>query len=185
MLTTNSVSFSGGSRPTEFPIRSRSLLRPNRERLFCSICDEQSYIHDTKRRTVTRGEKILEICGRCNRKYHDAPGQIERFGFRFRFVKRSEISAKGAIAKQIYKILLLAKERSEIRQKEVNWMADEQTKKLLKLPNDIAKIVGQTYAVCGDDSKLADDVALMQIRDLLDDIDPRIMERQRKKKRAS
>lgn len=185
MFITNAVTFTGGSKPETFAPHSRSLMRPDRVRQICSICNEISPIGHAMRSTASHYGKVYDVCGRCNKRYYDAPGQIERFGLRFRFVKKSEIPYTGRAAKHIYKILLLFRERQEIRQKEVNWMADEKAEKLLKLPSRIAAVVGQTYAVCGDDFKLADDEALMRIRDLLDDIDPAIMQRVRKKKRAS
>ena len=46
----------------------------------------------------------------------------------------------------------------------------------------VATIVGKTYAERGDDAPLADDVALMLIRDLLLDLDAGIVDRHRKQK---
>ena len=81
-----------------------------------------------------------------------------------------------------YKILLLLKERQEIRHKEVNWMVKEMTAKVIKLPDQIATIVGKTHAVRGDDCTLSDDQALVRICDLLVEIDPQILERNKKKR---
>jgi hypothetical protein len=53
---------------------------------------------------------------------------------------------------------------------------------LLKLPERIAAILGKTYAVRGDDATLADDQALMMIRDELDDYDEKIIERNKNKR---
>jgi hypothetical protein len=53
---------------------------------------------------------------------------------------------------------------------------------LVKLPERIAAIVGKTYVVMGDDAKLEDDVALMRIRDLLDQLDPKLIERNKNKR---
>ena len=60
-------------------------------------------------------------------------------------------------------------------------MVDEMTEKILKLPRRVAAIVRQTHAVMGDSFKLDDDIALQQIRDLLEDIDPNIMSIKKKK----
>jgi hypothetical protein len=73
----------------------------------------------------------------------------------------------------------------EIRRKEVNWMVDNVTRKLLRLPENIAKVLRQTYVCAGDDANLSDDLALQKIRDLLEDIDPEIMKIRKQKKRSS
>ena len=52
----------------------------------------------------------------------------------------------------------------------------------LKLPERIAAVVGKTYAVRGDDYKLSDDEALTRIRDLLDELDATIIERNKEKR---
>ena len=59
---------------------------------------------------------------------------------------------------------------------------EDRTKLILKFPDRVAAIVGKTFAVRGDDSKLADDVALAMIRDLLESIDPTIIERNKNKR---
>lgn len=82
---------------------------------------------------------------------------------------------------KIYKLLLLASERQETEKKEKSSMVDEMTGKVLRLPGRIAAIVKQTYAVLGDDFKISEDVALEKIRDLLEDIDPAILQKQRKR----
>lgn len=61
-------------------------------------------------------------------------------------------------------------------------MVDDLTKKILKLPDQVARIVARTYAVCGDDFKLSDEEALIRIRDLLEAIDPEIINRAKKKR---
>jgi hypothetical protein len=48
--------------------------------------------------------------------------------------------------------------------------------------NRVATVVGKTYAERGDDAQLADDEALMLVRDLLLDLDAGIIERHRKRK---
>jgi len=61
-------------------------------------------------------------------------------------------------------------------------MIDEMTKKILKLPDKVATIVGKTFAVRGDDFTLSDDEALGRIRDLLESIDPEIISRTKNKR---
>lgn len=124
------------------------------------------------------------VCGPCRARYSHSLSQIEHFGFRFRFVERSEIPRRPDLPgfAQIYKLLLLAKERQEIRQKEVNWMAREQTENIIKLADRVACIVSKTFAVQGDEAALTDEEALIRIRDLLEAIDPQIIERNKKKR---
>ena len=52
----------------------------------------------------------------------------------------------------------------------------------LKLPERIAAIVGKTYSVMGDDFKMSDDEAITRIRDLLDELDETLIERNKKKR---
>lgn len=54
--------------------------------------------------------------------------------------------------------------------------------KVIRLPDRIAAIVGKTYAVMGDGAKLADDEALTRIRDLLEELDPKLIERNKNKR---
>ena len=156
----------------------------------CAICKGEISPWDKVAKTASfRGEEY-PVCGTCDRKYSHCVEQIAWAGFRFRFVERREIprSKRPGPFTQIYKLLLLAKERQEIRRKEVKWMADEMTTRILKLPGRVAAIVRETFVVRGDDYKLADDTALLKIKDLLEESDPNIMNRRvrnRKKKRLS
>lgn len=192
MLITRSTQLVPQPRPTEFPLRSRSVLRPAKAREICSICKGTANREHPARRVSKFRNREHVICGPCAKRYHDAAGQIEQYGFRFRFVTRREINAGTpsglgpdvslTVVKQLYKILLLAFERQILRQKEVNMSATDVARKLAKLPDRIAVIVSKTYSVCGDDFKLADDQAVTRIRDLLEEIDPQIIERNKKKR---
>jgi len=143
---------------------------------------------------VYRGESFI-TCLRCVLRFDDPVKQAERFGRRFRFVERGEIPHQDTLGineslgfapyhafTQIYKILLLLKERQEIRQKEVNWMVEEKTEQIIKLADRVATIVGKTFAVLGDDTEISDDQALVRIRDLLEVIDPEIIHRNKNKR---
>ena len=70
--------------------------------------------------------------------------------------------------------------------KEGPCMADvrDYATKLAKLPDRIAAIVGKTYAENGDSATIADDEALMRIRDLLVELDPTLIQRNKNKKLA-
>lgn len=59
---------------------------------------------------------------------------------------------------------------------------DEYAAKVTKLPDRIAAIIGKTYAEMQDAATLADDEALMMIRDLLLEIDDTLIERNKKKR---
>ncbi len=52
----------------------------------------------------------------------------------------------------------------------------------LRFPERVAAIVGKTYATMGDGFKLSDDEALTRIRDLLDELDETLIERNKKKR---
>jgi len=66
--------------------------------------------------------------------------------------------------------------------------AEEQATRLAKLPDRIAAIVGKTYGEIGDQfdpenpGHLADNDALVLITDLLHDIDPKLIERNKAKR---
>ena len=162
-----------------------------RVELACSVCFERSYAFHTARRRATYRGREYEVCGPCNKRLYDAAGQIESLGFRFRFIEKTELPA-GMIAdasfanlpvkKKVFKILLLLKERQEIRQKEVNWMAEEKAKQILKLPDRIAAIVAKTYVMLGDGFKVDAEEALIRIRDLLEEIDEKIIDRNKNKR---
>jgi hypothetical protein len=166
---------------------------------FCYCCEGPAWPPQQVVTVDVRG-RAVQVCPRCRTTYAYLIEQVSRFGNRFRFVRKSEIpamnsfnsrtvtttSASHAVFRRVFMFLLLAKELQEnIRQKEVNWMADERAEKTIKLPGRIAKILSRTYMAQGDDASLEDDVALRQIADLLEDIDPNIMKNVQKKKRAS
>ena len=63
-------------------------------------------------------------------------------------------------------------------------MPEEHAVRLSRLPERIAAIVGKTYVVQGDAGQLADDEALGRIRDLLIELDPTLIERNKNKRLA-
>jgi hypothetical protein len=62
--------------------------------------------------------------------------------------------------------------------------AHEYATRLAKLPDRIAAIVGKTYTVQGDEASMADDQALSMIRDLLEELDPTVVTRNKNKRLA-
>lgn len=165
---------------THLKRRERSAAEPT---VKCAICSFPASRFDPARGEAEFRGVTYFVCGPCRRRYSHSLSQISSYGTRFRFVEKSEIPRyHGDAFEQLYKILLLCKERQEIRQKEVNWMVEDQTKMRLKLPDRVAVILGKTFAVCGDDAKLPDDQALIRIRDLLEAIDPEIINRNKNKR---
>jgi hypothetical protein len=144
---------------------------------------------DTSKGEVEHRGTVYSVCGLCRKRYSHILTQLAFCGLRFRFVEKSEIPPppKPGWSNfiQIYKLLLLARERQISQGKEVNWMVDDTTRKILKLPDKIAGIVTRTFVASGDNAELSDDQALMMIKDLLEEIDPEIMTKKNKRKKLS
>jgi hypothetical protein len=66
----------------------------------------------------------------------------------------------------------------------MNMSAEEYAVRLRKFPERVAAVVGKSYAARGDSAELADDECLMRIRDLLDELDDTLIERNKNKKLA-
>lgn len=67
-------------------------------------------------------------------------------------------------------------------------MAEEYAVKLARFPDRVAAIVGKTFTVMGADALergIADDQALGMIRDLLNELDPTLIDRNKKKRLAT
>lgn len=54
--------------------------------------------------------------------------------------------------------------------------------KVAKFPDRVAAIISKTYAVMGDGAQIADDQANMMIRDLCDELDETLIERNKNKR---
>ena len=161
----------------------------------CFTCKGQVFTSDIKGRTSFRGKPIV-ICSPCRGRYAYTLEQVAATGLRFRLVRKSEIPQppvfgdrtqisnvqKYRLYRRLYMVLLITKELEEKRQRGVYWMVDEMTRKLLKLPDQIATIVGRTFAFRGDGFIVSDDEALNKIRDLIESIDPEILERNKNKR---
>jgi hypothetical protein len=157
---------------------TRTRVYPASRGLVCFACGRPAQAGDPRGRVIYRG-RTVEICSQCRGGHALIKEQVAAFGRRFRFVRKSEVPQPVdfgyRVFRQLYMILLIADER---RGKEVNSMAiEEKTKRHLRLPDAIARVIAQTFVVCGDDAKLSDDVALQQIRDLVEEIDPEIFAR--------
>jgi hypothetical protein len=154
----------------------------------CSICSSSISMWDKVARTVTFEGETFDVCGTCRRRYQDPCRQIGEHGFRFRFVRRSEIPKNETHPgfAEVYKTFLLIREQELLRQKEVKWMAIDKTQKVLKLGESIGRVLCNTFAVRGDEATTTDEEALTRIRDLIEEIDPEIINklmRERDRKR--
>ena len=69
-------------------------------------------------------------------------------------------------------------------------MAEDLSLKMIKLTGRVARAMVDTFAIQGDEATCEDDIALLRIKDLLEEIEPDIFrkilaERKRKRKRLS
>lgn len=168
----------------------------------CFICAEKMLYENPIASGFYHRGSFAQICGSCRRRYYNSTKQAAAFGDRYRFIEKSEVPSrrdlkigfratdvslinKHRIFTQLFHMLLLVKERRIQRRKEVNLMIEDMTREILKLPDRIARILTKTFAVAGDSAELEDDQALMQIRDLIEAIDPDILTRRQKKKKPS
>lgn len=163
----------------------------------CFICSTEVSAYQPLASEFRYRGAVHAICGGCRGRFWKALDQAAYFGNRFRFLVKDEMPRAADMSRvlsfssdvathsnfrKVFSILTLLKERQEIRQKEVNWMVTDLTKKILKLPDQIATIVAKTFAVRGDDATLSDDQALVRIRDLLESIDEKIIDRNKNKR---
>lgn len=90
-------------------------------------------------------------------------------------------AAFDALRRRIERMISRGKEVKGLKD-ETGKTPDEYATKVLKVLDRIAAIVGKTYAEMGDASQIADDEALMRIRDELLDVDSTLIERNKKKR---
>lgn len=131
-------------------------LRIKDRRRFCPACREKR--GEDEFRYSERNPRLTKVCLFC---------RSSRFRSQRRFWAITEL------LEQIYKkkgVMIL---KGAVKNQAENY---------LKFPERVAAIVGKTFAVEGDDFKLEDDVALTRIRDLLNELDPTLIPRNRKKK---
>lgn len=58
----------------------------------------------------------------------------------------------------------------------------KQTLDYIEFPNRVAAIIGKTFLIRGDDWTKSNDEALSRIRDLLNELDPSLIERNKNKR---
>ena len=147
----------------------------------CPECREPKKVRDF--RTSNRNLKRHQICYQC-RKENPKAGKPEKASAG-RVRKESFLVFKRRKSK--FRKLFFSVSRSlyfqrKRKSKEVWMSVKKQALDYMKFPERIAAIVGKTYAVMGDDFKLSDDEALTRIRDLLDELDDSLVERNKKKR---
>ena len=134
-------------------------------------------------RESNRNAKPNVICWQCR---HDNPKAVAEFyaAGKFQSVKPENEADFQKRFISILNFLKIQNERRRNKGKEVMDMqgVEKQAVALAKLPGKIAAIVGKTYSIRGDDATLPDDEAIMRIRDLLDEIDPTLIERNKNKR---
>lgn len=145
--------------------------------LFTRQCPEcrlpKEPVEFLNRRGPTR-----RVCVDCHREGMKKKGQLRALNFYHwgpEFKKRADALSF---------IVALAERRIQ-KGKGVILMPEEYAVALARLPERIAAIVGKSYAVQQDAATLADDEALGRIRDLLIELDPKIIDRNKNKRLAS
>ena len=143
------------------------------------ICPSCGAIKPAGAFRVSRRKSSLDIvCAECRKTKKGAATRIC-------FLPRSDQDiARRRIRRNAWPFLCaLAKRRIQHKGGD-DVEANEYAKRLARLPDRIAAIVGKTYAEMGDAAELADDEALMMIRDLLMELDDTLIERNRHKRLA-
>lgn len=97
---------------------------------------------------------------------------------------RLEDERRKVFEASVISVLTEIARRRIAKGKGVIGLAEEHAVRLAKLPERIAAIVGKTYSECGDAFEVEDDTAIGMIRDLLLEIDPELINRNKKKKLA-
>ncbi len=137
----------------------------------CPICGVNQTAHGF--RTSNRNKKLNPICWQCR---HDKPG-IEKQIYGKPVKTRKQILQEYDYEKVYQKRLNeLGIHLMKIHGKEVSKMAGKQdAKAYLEFPEEVATIIGKTYSVRGDDFTLEDDLAIARIRDLLNELDDKLI----------
>lgn len=160
----------------------RSIKMPQKARYpKCPICRNPTQSHNY--RTSNRNLRRHPICYQCRKSNFDAVGVMYPKSAAnrkepFLVIKRRKSKCRQlfhGVAKALYS-------RRKRKSKEV-WMAiKKQTLDYVKFPERVASIIGKTFLICGDDYKISNDEAIARIRDLLDEMDETLIERNKNKR---
>lgn len=137
----------------------------------CPICDVVKDAHGF--RQSNRNKKLNAICWQCRK--DDPKVESKFYGGK---VKTRKQILKEYNYEKVYKQRLtqLGIHLTKIYPKEVSEVAGKaDAKAFLEFPEAVATIIGKTYSVRGDDFKLTDDEAIARIRDLLNELDDKLI----------
>lgn len=161
------------------------MLRPRRSRLSrrlpvdgppvtCELCRYKGLRKEFRLRPGGLINSFCNSCWRADRKkvltWLRSRGQV------FRRDKHQQFTVEF--------LKELARRRMYKRKEVMIMRPEEYAAKVAKLPERIAAIISKTYAVEGDAADMADDEAMMRIRDLLLEIDPQLIEKNKNKRLA-
>ncbi len=144
----------------------------------CPTCGEPRTKHEFRNSNKDLRRNV--ICWLCRR---ENPEAVQNYWAGIKeFEKRKSLDRD--FLRRIYDRLAQHFEKRSRRRKEVMNLAavEAQSALYLKFPERVAAIIGKTYAVRGDDFTTEDDVALAMIRDLLDELNPKLIEKNKNKR---
>ncbi len=144
---------------------------------MCPVCGEKRVVRDFQpvRKTAGHTRRPLNLfCNECRLRNPDGVRRFLHAGRPVAKVNRREV---------VRFFRELARRRF-LKGRGLLMSAEEYAVKASKLPDRIAAIIGKTYAEMGDAAQLADDEALMMIRDVLLELDPTLIERNKNKRLA-
>lgn len=151
--------------------RKRTTLALSRSATrLCPVCGQMRPVADF---LISKKRRSLNIfCNECKRTNKDGVRRFLSGGRPASVINR----------KQIIKVLRELARRRISKREGIRMTTDEYALKAAKLPDRVAAIVGKTYAEQGDAAQLADDEALMMIRDLLIELDETLIPRNKNKR---
>jgi hypothetical protein len=144
---------------------------------LCPVCGERRAVKEfqIRRRSERQRGRLNIYCNPCRLNNREG-------------VRRFFASGKPVVnvnRREVIKMLReLARRRIQKGRVRIQMLPEEYATKTAKLPDRIAAIVAKTYAVRGDAADVADDQALMMIRDLLDELDETLIPRNANKRLA-
>lgn len=137
---------------------------------FCPVCAATKPANDF--RWTRRDPRLALICLDCRT---ENPNAYEDF-----FSKKTK-HGTSVFRKKFWAIVKIVR-RGKLKKEVTEVAIKQQAANYLRFPERVAAIVGKTYAVKGDDADLSDDEAMTRIRDLLDEMDETLIERNKRKR---
>lgn len=142
---------------------------------LCPVCGERRAVKEfqIRRRSQRQRGRLNVYCNPCRLN--------NREGVR-RFFSSGKPVAKVNRREVIKLMREVARRRIQKGRVRIHMTPEEYARWLAKLPDRVAAVIGKTYAVMGDGFQVADDQAVMMIRDLLDEGDESLIPRNANKK---